>query len=348
MKVAVEENQAGFEALKGEYEALTKDAQDLEQAIRLLQLALDEDVDASKWEALTTYLRDMTEQFKDDQMNAALASEAILRFAAAAEQVGKNYADWEKALTDSSSTLDKVEAVEELRNVYMDLLNIDDANALDWDFLTDSTNLELLQSAIEGDEDAFNQLAASAGEAYEPIENLYQLLLEILGLGSGNNSVKIFESYRNAASITNGLSYGKSISDQQYNDLIKFNQDFEKFFTIGADGLHTFNGDIEELSEAVNSTHIDNITKQLQELEEQMGDQKVLSNYFNNLHPEARKIINQTSTNDTASDQLKILNDLYNAGVDLEGFDNDWYAMFMANKRHNNYQGYDPEALETL
>ena len=348
MKAAVEENQAGFEALQGEYEALTKDAQDLEQAIKLLQLALDEDVDASKWEALTTYLRDMTEQFKDDQMNAALASEAILRFAAAAEQVGENYADWEKALTDSSSTLDKVEAVEELRNVYMDLLNIDDANALDWDFLTDSTNLELLQSAIEGDEDAFNQLAASAGEAYEPIENLYQLLLEILGLGSGNNSAKIFESYRNAASITNGLSYGKSISDQQYNDLIKFNQDFEKFFTIGADGLHTFNGDIEELSEAVNSTHIDNITKQLQELEEQMGDQKVLSNYFNNLHPEARKIINQTSTNDTASDQLKILNDLYNAGVDLEGFDNDWYAMFMANKRHNNYQGYDPEALETL
>lgn len=51
----------------------------------------------------------------------------------------------------------------EMKDTYGDLLDVD-GDELSSDFLKDKDNLELMKQAIEGNEDAYNQLALNAGE----------------------------------------------------------------------------------------------------------------------------------------------------------------------------------------
>lgn len=50
-----------------------------------------------------------------------------------------------------------------MKDTYGDLLDVD-GDELSADFLKDKDNLELMKQAIEGNEEAYNQLALNAGE----------------------------------------------------------------------------------------------------------------------------------------------------------------------------------------
>lgn len=60
---------------------------------------------------------------------------------------------------------DVAEAIVGMKDAYGDLLDID-GSALSEDFLTDANNLELMKQAVEGNEDAYNQLQLAATRDY--------------------------------------------------------------------------------------------------------------------------------------------------------------------------------------
>jgi hypothetical protein len=64
---------------------------------------------------------------------------------------------------NSGSIQDQANAIAELSDAYGDLLGID-GGALSNEFLSSTENLQLMQDAINGDVDAYNELLAAAGE----------------------------------------------------------------------------------------------------------------------------------------------------------------------------------------
>ena len=68
--------------------------------------------------------------------------------------------DWENLLANASDNAqDAAKAHAELSNVYSDLLDLASDDALSTGFTTDPENLELLKQAMEGDIEAYDELA---------------------------------------------------------------------------------------------------------------------------------------------------------------------------------------------
>lgn len=83
-----------------------------------------------------------------------------------------------------------------------------------------------------------------------------------------NNAIPDFtslqENLQNIAEILGSLNFGDIIKDEDYEKLIAYNQEWEKFFILQADGTRKFIGDSEEMIQATR----DNITAQREELKE--------------------------------------------------------------------------------
>ena len=156
---------------QAELKDLQEDVLEAQQAIseRSAVRVLDEDVDAKQLENVADALQKMAENsdeldenLSEDREAAQDLAEEILRFDDAIEDVVKNYDDWMDAL-NSGSIQDQANAIAELSDAYGDLLGID-GGALSNEFLSSTENLQLMQDAINGDVDAYNELLAAAGE----------------------------------------------------------------------------------------------------------------------------------------------------------------------------------------
>ena len=132
---------------------------------------VDEDIDVEDVKRLGEMLLDAADgadevgEALEDNLDPDVAddiAESILRFDDAIVDVTDNYEDWAKAL-ESTAIEDKADVIEDLRDAYSDLLDIDGSSLSD-EFLKSAENLDLMKAAIEGDTDAYNQLAAAAGQ----------------------------------------------------------------------------------------------------------------------------------------------------------------------------------------
>ena len=83
-----------------------------------------------------------------------------------------------------------------------------------------------------------------------------------------NNSMpdfsKLQEHLQNVSSILGDLEFDDVIEDEDYEKLVDYNREWEKFFILQADGTRKFIGDSEEMVQATR----DNITAQREELKE--------------------------------------------------------------------------------
>ena len=129
----------------------------------------DEDVDTEALEALSETIQQIAESSEEladtlsqDSRSAQDVAESILRFDDAIQDVVDNYDDWLDAL-DSGSIQDQAEVVDDLRDAYADLLDLD-GSSLSNDFLTNTQNLELMKAAINGDTEAYDELLSRAGQ----------------------------------------------------------------------------------------------------------------------------------------------------------------------------------------
>ena len=135
-----------------------------------LKPPLDQDVKGETWEKLTQHLEDYADQIdgvsaqlKDNAEVAGDVAEAILRYDSALGKVKKNFDGWLESLS-SDSIADHAQIAEQLQNVYSDLLDLPFDNVLSDTFLQDVDNLNLLKQAVNGSEQAYNQLAQAAAK----------------------------------------------------------------------------------------------------------------------------------------------------------------------------------------
>ena len=132
-------------------------------------LKVDEDVDAGDLKTLTKYYEEygdtiegVSDELKDNYAASEKVAHSILRFDNAIEDITENGEDWEKTLdkiNDQGGVVDAddVENLEEMRDAYGDLLDIDGESLSD-DFLKNSENLELMKQAANGSEEAYDKL----------------------------------------------------------------------------------------------------------------------------------------------------------------------------------------------
>ena len=127
------------------------------------------DIDAEVYEDLTKLLHasaDAYEGFSDeivDNEEAAMdAAKALLRYDKALESVQENSEKWMKILK-SDNAMDHAQIIDELADAYGNLFDID-GSALSGEFLTSTENLELMQQAAKGSEEAYNSLQEIAGK----------------------------------------------------------------------------------------------------------------------------------------------------------------------------------------
>lgn len=161
-------------ALKEAAEAAKKAKEELEKQEfedKVSSLAEDYadayEIEEEAFESLVKKLHENTDAFEglneELETNGDLAIEVakdILRFDKACESVKDSSEDWMKALK-SGNIQDMSEAMDEMADAYGNLMDID-GSLLSADFLTDINNLNLMQQAVNGNEDAYNQLMEAA------------------------------------------------------------------------------------------------------------------------------------------------------------------------------------------
>ena len=152
--------------------------------------ATDADVNQEEFQELGNYLAQTAEAAEDlpdylayDAEALADFTEAILRYDDAVETAINNMDDWEDTLNNARGNSQKMaKATSELAETYADLLDLDPNSVLSADFSGSIRNLEDLQLAIEGDEDAYRRLQEAAMLDISPdidlsgVENLDDIL----------------------------------------------------------------------------------------------------------------------------------------------------------------------------
>ena len=170
------------------------------------QPKFDEDINVQELEHLSDTIQQIAQD--SDELDESLAtnedaadelSQAILRFDDACKDVSENYENWMAAL-NSGSLQEQVEAMDELRDAYGDLLDLD-GSTLSQDFLSNTDNLDLMKAAIDGDVEAYNELLDLAGQdiavqigldanAFEADkEAIYDAILDFTGQDFGDIQV---------------------------------------------------------------------------------------------------------------------------------------------------------------
>jgi predicted nuclease with TOPRIM domain len=128
-----------------------------------LMETLDEDIDVDQYEALAEHLQEvagategLSKDLKTNEKEAKRVAAALLRYDSAIQDVVDNYDDWMAGL-EAKDLQEQAEIIEDVRNAYADLLDIDGSTLSD-DFLSSTENLELLKEAAYGSLEAYDAL----------------------------------------------------------------------------------------------------------------------------------------------------------------------------------------------
>ena len=150
--------------------------EDYNKQLKIIHDTLDEDVDLDQYESLQGIIQDIakggdadnqgalefSEILADDEEALKDVTKALLRYDSAVEDVQANSKKWKKILK-SGNLQDIASISKELRNSYEDLLDLS-SDSLSDGFVTNIDNLELLEQAANGSEEAYNKLLEAAGQ----------------------------------------------------------------------------------------------------------------------------------------------------------------------------------------
>lgn len=161
-----------IDGMRAAQEQLNEEIDQVDEAERMQDLmnTLEEnDIDPGPVFEMAEAIQDMAGE--SDELADSLAAEDdiaqeiskdIARYDKAVEDISDNYDDWMNAL-ESGNLQDQVEVMDDMRDAYGNLLDID-GDSLSAGFLKNTENLDLMKQAIEGNEDAYNQLMDKANE----------------------------------------------------------------------------------------------------------------------------------------------------------------------------------------
>ena len=168
-------------------EAFDIDAEQFENLAKMLREGGEE------LEGFSDFLEKMGEDAEDASKAAQELAKDILRYDKSVQSVTENSEEWMKILEDGNLQ-DQAAIIDDLADAYGNMFDIDGSN-LSSEFLTSKENLELLQEAAKGSEEAYDQLQAKMGEDIlgavgldtskyqEDLNTLNNLVLEAEGMG---------------------------------------------------------------------------------------------------------------------------------------------------------------------
>ena len=231
MSLSQDEYSMGLMNLANQYENCTEEAKLYSQALRgnneELKAAAEDNLRASIYaaelgEACDVAAEDIenyADALKDSGKFANASSKALVeiakdqaRFDRAVESSIKNYDNWLEELQIGEKTgVVAASTMKELRSAYGDLLDIDGEN-FSSSFLKSAENLELMRQALEGSEEAYQQLQQMAG----------QEILAHIGLDTSQYFTDLNNVISTAEQCTNqkwaDIEAGASLNDQAFLD----------------------------------------------------------------------------------------------------------------------------------
>ena len=149
----------------GDDEAAAAADDALHGAIRAAELAEEYDLSAEAIERYADELKDSGKYTKANSKALAEMAKDQLRFDRAVESAAEHMDDWKDALKTAAKTGHLAQdTAEEMADAYGDLLDID-GDLLPSSFLKDVENLELMEKALNGDEEAYDSLLAKSRQA---------------------------------------------------------------------------------------------------------------------------------------------------------------------------------------
>lgn len=149
----------------GDDEAAAAADDALHGAIRAAELAEEYDLSAEAIERYADELKDSGKYTKANSKALVEMAKDQLRFDRAVESAAEHMDDWKDALKTAAKTGHLAQdTAEEMADAYGDLLDID-GDLLPSSFLKDVENLELMEKALNGDEEAYDSLLAKSRQA---------------------------------------------------------------------------------------------------------------------------------------------------------------------------------------
>ena len=191
------------------------------QNAKEISKTLDEDVDVEQYEELSKYIQKYRDEINEGQTDVDLRideelkvneeaaddlSQAMLRYNSAIKEVADNYDDWMKQLS-SNNLAQQTIAAQQLQNIYSDLLDLP-FQSLSPDFTGDIENLQLLQQAAQGSEQAYEQLQLRA----------QQDIIAQVGLNTADFYTaqgQFFDQYNNIQNSLSDIQVGAFIDNTQ-------------------------------------------------------------------------------------------------------------------------------------
>lgn len=150
--------------------------EDYNERLKQIHDTLDEDINTDQYKSLKGIIEDIAKKGDGDAIGALDFSEnlaedekalkdvtkALLRYDSALEDAQENMSNWKKVL--ASGNLQDISSITtKIRNTYEDLLDLD-SGSLSEGFIQDTKNLELLEQAMNGSKEAYDQLLTLAGQ----------------------------------------------------------------------------------------------------------------------------------------------------------------------------------------
>ena len=178
---------------------------------------LGEGIDMEAMEDMADYLAEnadsikgVSNALKDNQKAARKVAQEIARFDRAIDALDENYDDWSASLKKSNRGVkENADLMKGLRKAYGDVLNLS-GDALPESFLENAENLELMRKAAEGDEAAYQKLAAAARQ-----EIATKVGFDDTEFQNGFN--ELLDQYYHVQSL-DALEVGADLNDQAFLD----------------------------------------------------------------------------------------------------------------------------------
>ena len=299
-----------FEALSGKFGGETIESKD--DAMSYLEQVLGEDFDPLAYGYKTA--DEMANAFMEQYNNAMAAWDSI--------ELPEGMDDWAQDMSLSSA-----QAIENT----LKEINIGPMGEKAGEDFVNALNTVLKDVDPEKQQEALDVLMSIDWTSYDALDQAKEMMKEFgveidldseywrefaasmqLAAGSQPDFSSIKSDLIEISTLLNGLEFGKAIKDEDYQKLVNYNAEWEKFFILQADGTRQFIGDSEQMLQATR----EEIAARREELEVRREGAEALSKwgYRNSndsfVQADWSKIAEQTAN---GTDNTKTAENLMNA-----------------------------------
>lgn len=163
----------------------------------------------------------IADDLTQDSKAAQVAAISMARYNRAIDKISKSYNDWKEALS-SDSIVEQTDTMNELKDVYADMLDLESGDSLSSEFLKSTEALQLMEEAANGNAEAYKRLQQLATKAIiekatgqEVSQKIQTILDEIAAMEPVDVGAKIQIGESNIASTL------RALWDETYNAIIQ-------------------------------------------------------------------------------------------------------------------------------